>query len=287
VLITVGVDDFKYRSIGLALLEEVLVLDERMSIDIRLAPEVGRVEEVSVLDAVEGGLDEVALGTGLSFGLGVDILDSGELEQLLGDWRSDQTSSTRSGNAPHLNGTTLSGDLAGNGMGVTDLVTPVSLTDGDEAHLSHHQSSLDGALNFLVALPSETDVLLLITNDNVGLEAGTLTGLRLLLDGLDLHNLLLKIGDEGINNLELLHGDGEPEDFVEAGDLASLNEPAQLGDWNPLLSVSLSVPSERLALAVLTLSALSASLTESPTLIASGLLTSLSSSCGSCGSGHD
>jgi hypothetical protein len=46
-----------------------------------------------------------------------------------------------------------------------------------------------------------------VTDDNDGLEAGTLTGTGLLLDGLDLHNLVLQLGKEEVDDLVLLDGE--------------------------------------------------------------------------------
>ena len=76
-------------------------------------------------------------------------------------------------------------------MGGTDFVTPIALSDGDQVELGHSNCTLDGALDFFVAFPSQSDVVLLITDDSVGFEAGPLTGLGLLLDGLDLHDFFL------------------------------------------------------------------------------------------------
>lgn len=59
------------------------MLDEGVVGQVRLAPEVWCVVEVGVLDAVISGLQEVALSSGLSLSLCVDILDSSVLEQLL------------------------------------------------------------------------------------------------------------------------------------------------------------------------------------------------------------
>lgn len=143
-------------------------------------------------------------------------------------------------------------------MGVTDLVSPIALTDGDNAHLGHHEGALDGTLHFLVALPAETNVLVAVTDNNVGFEAGPLTGLGLFLDRLDLHDFVLKVGDEVFNNLELLDGDGELEDVVDAGDPPGLDQTTELGDWFPGLLVALSTTASGSALAVLALAVFAA-----------------------------
>lgn len=71
-------------------------------------------------------------------------------------------------------------------MGETEVGAPVSATDGDHAELSDDDGGTDGGSHFLRGLDSETDVTLGVADKDDGLEAGTLTGTGLLLDGLDL-----------------------------------------------------------------------------------------------------
>lgn len=71
-------------------------------------------------------------------------------------------------------------------MGGTKVGSPVTTTDGDDAQLGDDDGGTDGSSNLLGGLDAETDVTLGITDDNDGLETGTLTGTGLLLDGLDL-----------------------------------------------------------------------------------------------------
>lgn len=80
----------------------------------------------------------------------------------------------------------LAGLLDGNGVGSTQVGSPVTTTDGDDAQLGDDNGGTDGGGDLLGGLDAETDVTLGVTDDNDGLEAGTLTGTGLLLDGLDL-----------------------------------------------------------------------------------------------------
>jgi hypothetical protein len=50
-----------------------------------------------------------------------------------------------------------------------------------------------------------------------------------------LHNLILELGQEEVNNLELLDGQRVEVDLLHGGDLAGLDETAELGDGLPLL----------------------------------------------------
>lgn len=72
-------------------------------------------------------------------------------------------------------------------MRLTEVGAPVSTTDGDDAQLGDDDGSADSGSNLLGGLDTETDVTLRVTDDDNGLETGTLTGTGLLLDGLDLY----------------------------------------------------------------------------------------------------
>lgn len=129
-------------------------------------------------------------------------------------------------------------------MDSTDLVTPISLSDGDKVELGGSDGTLDGSLDFLVQFPSQTDVLLCVTDNDESFESGSLTGLSLLLDGLDLHDFFLQWGfsEEGINDFLFLDGDGESEDIGDVFDEFGLDESTELGDWLPFsFTVFLSI----------------------------------------------
>lgn len=114
-----------------------------------------------------------------------------------------------------------------------DLVTPITLSDGDHVQLGVSDSTLDSTLDFLGDLPAETDVSIAVTDDDETFESGSLTGTGLLLDGGDLqdffHELVfnvdvLRLGVEVIDNFRFLDGDSESEDFVQRGNLTVLDE---------------------------------------------------------------
>lgn len=84
-------------------------------------------------------------------------------------------------------GTTLGALLDGQRVRLTKVGTPVTATDGENSELGNDDGGTDGGSDFLGGLDSETDVALRVTDDNDGLETGTLTGTGLLLDGLDLY----------------------------------------------------------------------------------------------------
>lgn len=71
-------------------------------------------------------------------------------------------------------------------MRLTEVGTPVTSPDGQDGELGNGDGGADGGSDFLGGLDTETDVALRVTDEDNGLETGTLTGTGLLLDGLDL-----------------------------------------------------------------------------------------------------
>ena len=51
----------------------------------------------------------------------------------------------------------------------------------------------------------------------------------------DLHDLILELWKEEVDDLVLLDGEGVKVDLLHGLDLASLDETAKLGNWLPLL----------------------------------------------------
>jgi len=157
------------------------VLLEGCLLGIVVTPEVRALEFVGLLEGIEGSLQEVTSGTSLTLTGGVAIEDTGHLEHLLGGGGGHNTCTTRSGDKSHAHRSTLSSDLARNSVRLCDLVAPISLSDGNKIKFGVNDSTLNGTLHFLGALPSKTDVGFIVTNYDVGLKASTLTSCGLLL----------------------------------------------------------------------------------------------------------
>lgn len=186
---------------------------------------------------------------------------------------------------PDGDGTTLSRLLSGQRVGLSERRTPVSTTNGKDRELGNDNGGTDGCRDFLGGLDAETDVTFRITDDDDGLETGTLTGTGLLLDGLDLwvgdmilaadtqkyhipipnpnfsspfcprgsaipngkteaylHDLILQLGQEEINNLVLFDRQRVEVDLLHALDLSKLNQSSEFGNRLPLLLVVLGAP---------------------------------------------
>ena len=191
----------------LALTEDVAVLLEGRPCESGLAPQVGGKESVCVGDSDEGSLQCVLKGLGGTSGCGVSILDTSQLQETLDSGRGDEAGTTGSGDKTDGDGTALAGLLGGERVRLTKVGTPVTTADGDDGELGDDDGSANGGRDFLGGLDTKTNVALGVTDDNDSLEAGTLTGTGLLLDGLDLHDLVLKLGEEEVDDLVLLDGE--------------------------------------------------------------------------------
>lgn len=186
-------------------------------------PQVWGQESVVSLQGVVGSLQEVLSGSGLSGTSGVAIFNTSEVEEFLGDWGSDNSYTLGSWNKPNLDRSGLSGHLAGNSMDVSDLVSPVSSSDWDDVELGNLQTVLDGNLHFLGNLDSQTDVSVLVSDSDDGLESGSLSSSSLLLDGHDLHDFVTEVLDEVVDDLVLLDWEGVGVDLFEGFDLSGFD----------------------------------------------------------------
>lgn len=150
-------------------------------------------------------------------------------------------------------------------MRLTEVGTPVTSPDGKHSQLRDGDGGTDGGRDFLGGLDTKTDVALGVTDEDDSLEAGALTGTGLLLDGLDLHDLVLELGQEKVDDLELLDGQRVQVDLLHAGDLAGLDETAELGDGLPLLLLLAGTATATTSTATATVTTAVAARTESST----------------------
>lgn len=80
-----------------------------------------------------------------------------------------------------------------------------------------------------------------------------------------LHNLILQLGQEEVNNLVLLDGQRVQVDLLHAGDLAGLDETTELGDGLPLLLLLLAATTATTTAATATVTTTVAARTETTT----------------------
>lgn len=209
--------------------------------ELLLLPEVWGKEGVRRADSLESGLGEVSKGGGGAASRSVAIFKTRHLHKLLGDWTTDEASTSGSGDESHVDGTALAVDLGRNGVRFTKLVTPVTSSDWDDRELGKDDSTTDGGGDFLGALDTKTDVTIFITNSDDGLESGTLTGTGLFLDWLDLQDFVLQLwANEMIDNFEFLDWESKGVDFFQRLDFTILDKSSQFSDWLPLLGFALT-----------------------------------------------
>jgi len=244
--------------------QKVRVLLEGKGQEGIVLPELGTEVSVGRSKGIENGLDKVTHGTGVTATGRVAIGDSSHAHELLSGGGGNQSGTTRGRDQTNRNGTTLSGNLAGNRVGKTGRTSPVSSSDRNDIELGRSDGSTNGRRNFGRALDSESNVSGGIANGHKGLEAGALTGRGLLLDGHDLHDLVLELVlEEVINDFGLLDGNGKQENLFNGSNLSLLDETSELGDGDPDVLVAASTASASSASAASTSSSSSASAAES------------------------
>lgn len=87
---------------------------------------------------------------------------------------------------PNRNTPALATLLGRQTMRDTEIGTPVTATDGDDAEFCDDDGGTDGGCDFLACFDAEADVAFGVADDDNGLEAGALSGAGLLLNGFDL-----------------------------------------------------------------------------------------------------
>lgn len=147
-----------------------------------LWPQIWGEQGVGLLQSLVGGSTEVFSGTSLTDTVSIDIIDTSELKDLLGDLGSNVTSTSWGWDHSDNSGTALTLDLGWDCVDFTDSGTPVTSSNWDHLEFGVNKGSLDGDLNFLTDFDADTNVSVSITNCADGLESGSLTGLGLLLD---------------------------------------------------------------------------------------------------------
>jgi hypothetical protein len=167
---------------------------------------------------------QVTHGTGLTSGGGIAVADTGVGQDLLGSFGGNDTSSLGGRDETESDGTAFTSDFGGDGVSITESTTPVSSADGDQGQFGQHDGSTDGSGNFFSALDTETKVTVVVSDNDIGFEAGALTGSGLLLDRGDLHDLIFEfLTQEVINDLGFFDGHREEEDLFEGVDLLVFN----------------------------------------------------------------
>ena len=139
-----------------------------------------------------------------------------KLQNLFGSWSSYDPRSSWRRNQPNSDTSTLPCDFNGQGMGQSNLVSPVASPYRDDAELGHYHSSFYGDLDFLACLPPESHMSVAVSYCHEGFEPRALPTWCLLLHRLDLHNVVFQfIFQKEVYDLELFDGERVQEDFLD------------------------------------------------------------------------
>jgi len=140
----------------------------------------------------------------MAAGLRVAIAETGKLQELLGRHRGDDARTTRSGNETHPDASTFASEFRADGMGLVEFRSPIAEPDGDEGHFRGFDRALDRVGDFGGGLPSEPDEADAVSDRDERFESRPLTGGGLLLDGHDLHDLVLQFALTGRSTKKML-----------------------------------------------------------------------------------
>lgn len=179
-------------------------------------PQIRGQISVGVAKSKEGSFDEVTKGLGGSSGLSEDIINTSIVKNLLWSSGSNNTSTSWSRYKAYTDRTAFSSDLSWDGVRSTELVTPISSSDWNNSKLRLNDSTTDGSGNFLSAFDTKTNVSVVVSNNDVSLESGSLTCTSLLLYRGNLHDFILEFGaKEPINDLVFLDWKSKEIDFFQ------------------------------------------------------------------------
>jgi hypothetical protein len=221
-----------------------VIFDEWRLDEVSLWPEIWGQESVGLLQALEESSAEILSGSGLSSTGGVNIIDTGEGKDFLGNLSGNATGTSWSWDESYRARTALSLNLGWDGMDTTDSGTPISSSDWDKVDLSIEEGTLDGNLDFLSDLDTNTNVTLSVSSSNDSLESSSLTSLGLLLDGENAHNLIgelvFNVRDKSISDWCLLDWDRVSVNFFEGLDVTGFDESSEFGKWGPFFLESTS-----------------------------------------------
>jgi len=232
---------FEHHLDNLFLGQKVGVLLERVVRQLVLLPKIRLQVTVCVPQSVEQGLDKVTHGPGVTPGGGVAIINTSHAQEALPGGGGHQTGTTRSRDEPDPDGSALTRHLRGDSVGHGCIPSPVPASDGGNIELSAEDGTSDGGGHLGGALDTKADMSRSVADSHKGLKSRALSSRTLLLNGHDFHDLVLELVlEEVVNDLGLLHGDGEEEDLLNAADLALLHEAAELSHRDPhvLLAVA-------------------------------------------------
>jgi len=158
-----------------------------------LFPKIRGQISIGLYQSIEGSLDKISKGFGASTRGGEHIIDSCKGQNLLGNSGSDDSSTTRGGNKTKTNRSTLASDFGWDGMGSSDLVNPISSSDGNHREFGQDDGTTNGCGNFFGTFHSKTQMSVVISNNDKSFESSSLSCSGLFLDRHDLHDFVFEV----------------------------------------------------------------------------------------------
>ena len=171
-----------------------------------LLPQIRRQIAERLTDGIERSLGKVAKSAGGASRASPAIVNTGHGQEFLWHRCAHQTSTSWSGDESHCDTRAFASHFAWHSVRRADLVTPVATSNGHNGQLGQNDGATNGGRHFFGALHAQTNVTIVIADGNDGLEACTLTGLRLLLYRLDLEHFILQNAwvNESVDDLGFL-----------------------------------------------------------------------------------
>lgn len=194
-----------------------------------ISPKIGGEVSVRLSKGAESCFKEVSLRTRMAAGLGVAIAKSRELQKFLWGHGRDDSGTTGRGNETHSNTSAFTGKFGANGMRRVESRSPISQPDGDEGHFCGFDGAFNRICDFGGCLPSQTDEAFSVSDGDERFKSRPLTGGRLLLNGHDLHDLVLQFSLTGrspkkmLNNIILFNTQGKSVDQSEIQNLSGFH----------------------------------------------------------------
>jgi hypothetical protein len=160
----------------------------------------------------------------LSSTTGVAVNYSCEGEEFFGDWGCDDSGTSGGWDETYTDGTTSAVDFSWDCVGFADFVSPVASSDGDDGEFGGDDGSTDSGGYFFGAFNTESNVSVLVSNNNECLESGSLTCTGLFLDRHNFHDFIFENGgrEKPVNNLGFFDRERMKVDFFDEFDLAIL-----------------------------------------------------------------
>jgi len=118
-------------------------------------------------------------------------------------------------------------------MRCAEVGTPITTANWDNRKLGEDDCTADSRRDFFCAFDTKTDMAVKVPDGNEGLETCALASASLFLHGHNLHNFILQVGEEKVDDLKLFHWKGEKIDLFHRFDLAVLHKTTELGDGDP------------------------------------------------------